>query len=163
MKVLDTDAQNKENLTFYKRKPRSIIRGNNKIPIERLQEMYDEFITASFQIIESQSLDREQEQEFMQLLKNAEEHNNQLDVDLCEKALKLKTKKTQTIPTKRQNLHGKILIDKMGGEEVIPEFIKMWREHFVDTMKPKYLPKNWSIDHSITRAFGSNSKFFYEQ
>ena len=28
---------------------------------------------------------------------------------------------------------------------------KMWRQHFLDVMKPKYLPANWSIDHQENR------------
>jgi hypothetical protein len=56
-----------------------------------------------------------------------------------------------------------MILEKFGGEEKIPEFIRMWRELFLDKMKPKFLPKNWSIDHSISRAFGSKSKFYYDE
>ena len=28
---------------------------------------------------------------------------------------------------------------------------KMWRQHFLDVMKPKFLPANWSIDHQENR------------
>lgn len=41
---------------------------------------------------------------------------------------------------------GKQLVDKI---EDIEKFIKMWRQHFVDSMKPQYMPIGWSIDYSI--------------
>lgn len=28
---------------------------------------------------------------------------------------------------------------------------KMWREHFLETMKPKFLPDHWSVEHNATR------------
>lgn len=31
-------------------------------------------------------------------------------------------------------------------------FAKKWRQHFVDTMNPKYLPKYWSIDSPLEKA-----------
>lgn len=27
-------------------------------------------------------------------------------------------------------------------------FERTWRQHFLDTMKPQFLPKGWSVDHS---------------
>jgi hypothetical protein len=29
----------------------------------------------------------------------------------------------------------------------IDEFIVMWRQHFIDSMKPKYMPKGWNINY----------------
>lgn len=31
----------------------------------------------------------------------------------------------------------------------IPAFIEMWRKHFVDTMKPQFMPEHWSIHGRI--------------
>ena len=31
-------------------------------------------------------------------------------------------------------------------------FVKRWRKHFVDTMKPKYLPEHWSIDSNLEKS-----------
>lgn len=31
--------------------------------------------------------------------------------------------------------------------ENISEFVRMWREHFVQEMKPRYLPDHWSVEH----------------
>ena len=35
----------------------------------------------------------------------------------------------------------------------------MWRVHFVEYIKPKYLPRGWNIDHKMQRSFGEYSKF----
>lgn len=32
-------------------------------------------------------------------------------------------------------------------ETEIPKFEQMWREHFVQVMQPKFLPKHWSVNH----------------
>ena len=32
----------------------------------------------------------------------------------------------------------------------IEEFIKEWRQHFVDTLQPRFLPEGWSIDAPVT-------------
>lgn len=31
------------------------------------------------------------------------------------------------------------------------ELEKMWREHFLETMKPRYLPQHWSVVHNANR------------
>lgn len=46
----------------------------------------------------------------------------------------------------------KIVIEKIGNDEGIngyEKFVKRWRSHFIDIMKPKYLPKFWSIDSPV--------------
>jgi len=27
-------------------------------------------------------------------------------------------------------------------------FERLWRQHFIESMKPRFLPKGWSVDHS---------------
>jgi len=58
----------------------------------------------------------------------------------------------------KQNPHGKILVEQLG-EDRLPDFIKLWRNHFLKTMNPKFLPLGWSVDHKIERSFGVYSKF----
>ena len=36
-----------------------------------------------------------------------------------------------------------LIIDRMGVENMITS----WKKHFTDTMKPKYLPSWWDVDH----------------
>lgn len=40
--------------------------------------------------------------------------------------------------------HGEIVISKVNN---IDEFVKEWRNHFIENNNCKYLPKNWSIDN----------------
>lgn len=42
--------------------------------------------------------------------------------------------------------HGKYVVEHVGDLEA---FVKRWRDHFVLTMKPKFLPDGWSADRSI--------------
>lgn len=86
-----------------------------------------------------------------------------IDFEFLEATLKFKPNLSGEVANKRHNLHGKVMIDKMGGEDSIPQFIKMWREYFLETMNPQFLPNSWSVDHCITRVFGAKSKFFYDE
>jgi hypothetical protein len=52
--------------------------------------------------------------------------------------------------------YGKAVVDLI---EDIPAFIRLWREHFVSVMSPKYLPKFWRVDHddAALRTMSFNS------
>ncbi len=45
--------------------------------------------------------------------------------------------------------HGYWVVQKLDTEEKIKEFIMLWRKHFINTMKPKYLPNGWSVNFRI--------------
>jgi hypothetical protein len=45
--------------------------------------------------------------------------------------------------------HGYYVVQKLDTEEKIEEFVKLWRNHFINTMKPKFMPKGWSVDFRI--------------
>ena len=45
--------------------------------------------------------------------------------------------------------HGFHVVSKLDTHEKLEEFIKMWRTHFVETMKPQYMPVGWSIDFRV--------------
>jgi len=53
----------------------------------------------------------------------------------------------------RVRSHGEIVVEKvmLGGDEAMQEFVEMWRKHFIDTVKPKYMPKHWDIKRSAAR------------
>jgi len=53
-----------------------------------------------------------------------------------------KVRKKKYEPTSPENNFGKLVIDHIKN---IYEFQQMWLEHFVETMKPKYLPKDLQI------------------
>jgi hypothetical protein len=42
--------------------------------------------------------------------------------------------------------HGWHLVQKLDSDQKIFEFVKLWRNHFIDTMKPKYMPEGWNLN-----------------
>lgn len=46
--------------------------------------------------------------------------------------------------------HGYQVVQKLDTHEKIKEFIILWRNHFIDTMKPQYMPEGWSIDFRVS-------------
>lgn len=42
--------------------------------------------------------------------------------------------------------HGWHMVQKLNSDEKIQEFVKLWRQHFIDTMNPQYMPHGWSIN-----------------
>lgn len=47
--------------------------------------------------------------------------------------------------------HGHYIMMKLNTEEKMVDFVKLWRNHFINTMKPQYMPTGWSIDYKIKR------------
>jgi len=45
--------------------------------------------------------------------------------------------------------HGYYVIQKLDTEEKIIDFVKLWRNHFINTMQPEYMPYGWSVDFRI--------------
>ena len=45
--------------------------------------------------------------------------------------------------------HGYHVVQKLDTEEKIEEFVKLWRNHFINTMQPLFMPNGWSIDFRI--------------
>ena len=45
--------------------------------------------------------------------------------------------------------HGYHLVKKLDSHEKIENFVKMWRAHFIQTMKPKYMPDGWSVNFKV--------------
>nr|XP_033806992.1 exonuclease 3'-5' domain-containing protein 2 isoform X2 [Geotrypetes seraphini]XP_033806993.1 exonuclease 3'-5' domain-containing protein 2 isoform X2 [Geotrypetes seraphini]XP_033806994.1 exonuclease 3'-5' domain-containing protein 2 isoform X2 [Geotrypetes seraphini]XP_033806995.1 exonuclease 3'-5' domain-containing protein 2 isoform X2 [Geotrypetes seraphini] len=46
-----------------------------------------------------------------------------------------------------------------GGLRSLMQLEKRWRQHFLDTMQPNYLPQRWSVDHNhskLLREFGDD-------
>ncbi|XP_074661404.1 exonuclease 3'-5' domain-containing protein 2-like [Tubulanus polymorphus] len=44
--------------------------------------------------------------------------------------------------------HGKKVVEFVARNEGLIRFEREWRQHFIDTMKPRFLPECWSVDHS---------------
>ena len=47
--------------------------------------------------------------------------------------------------------HGKRVVDAFVAENRLAEFIRLWRQHFLDNMKPKHLPPMWSVEHNLDK------------
>jgi len=45
--------------------------------------------------------------------------------------------------------HGYRIVQKLDTEEKIMEFVKLWRNHFIDMMQPEFMPHGWSVDFRI--------------
>ena len=53
---------------------------------------------------------------------------------------------SETIQIGNKWYHGKKVMEQI---EDLQEFVEMWRQHFVDCMKPKFLPKYWDIKRPV--------------
>ena len=51
--------------------------------------------------------------------------------------------------TKKNYEHGYLVVKQLDTEEKIEEFVKLWRNHFLNTTKPKFMPYGWSVDFRI--------------
>lgn len=45
--------------------------------------------------------------------------------------------------------HGYHVVSKLDTHEKLEEFVKMWRTHFIETMKPPYMPDGWRVDFRV--------------
>lgn len=50
---------------------------------------------------------------------------------------------------RQQYDHGYHVIQKLNTEKKMIGFVKLWRTHFIETMKPKFMPNGWSINFRI--------------
>ena len=51
--------------------------------------------------------------------------------------------------TKKNYEHGYLVVKQLDTEEKIERFVKLWRNHFLVTTKPKHMPHGWSVDFRI--------------
>lgn len=50
---------------------------------------------------------------------------------------------------KKNYEHGYLIVQKLNTEEKIKNFVMLWRNHFIKTTKPKYMPYGWSVNFRI--------------
>ena len=59
--------------------------------------------------------------------------------------------KASELETRRENCdfvsHGREVVQKVKEQGELLDFERMWREHFLERMKPNYLPPLWTVDH----------------
>ena len=136
---------------------------NFNIPQERKEKMAEEVLDFIQKNIENSVHQDFFEKIFSENL-NSEKTNmifpmniEDLTVDTYEKMSNYDVK--NYLPGEKKNFHGKSVIDQITNYE---EFIKLWREYFLKTMQPKYLPSSWNVLHQFNRKFGEFSKFNQE-
>ncbi|XP_013397750.1 exonuclease 3'-5' domain-containing protein 2 [Lingula anatina] len=54
--------------------------------------------------------------------------------------------------------HGLQVVQYMIQNSSLVQFERQWRQHFLDCMKPKYLPTYWSVDHNHDRLADLDSQ-----
>ena len=107
------------------------------------------------------------------LMKNSEYFNNFVDKNKikCDKIEDINIEfleifcnkfslNDKNFPEGKRNIHGKLVIEKV---KDLKEFIMEWRKFFIDSFQPKFLPKEWSVEHEIVRTFGEYSNFRNEK
>jgi len=47
-----------------------------------------------------------------------------------------------------ENTHSKIIVDDYLKNNKLMDFIVMWRQHFLDSMNPKYMPDGWNVNYA---------------
>uniref|UniRef100_W8B176 Exonuclease 3'-5' domain-containing protein 2 n=1 Tax=Ceratitis capitata TaxID=7213 RepID=W8B176_CERCA len=91
----------------------------------------------------------ERREELMQILVNYFKQED-LPRKLIEQAANIDT----TRSNENYCLHGEKVVNmfqlEFGG---LCELEKLWRQHFLITMKPKYLPELWNVNHNANRYF----------
>jgi hypothetical protein len=61
-----------------------------------------------------------------------------------------KQRVTDTFKRPPCNEYGAALVDQVRAKGEMFAFVCRWRQHFVDTMRPKYMPAHWAIDKNET-------------
>jgi hypothetical protein len=74
------------------------------------------------------------------------------ELELIQKKLsKSIAKEKREVMNSNDYFHGHAVIAKFTCHEDFEVFIKGWRRHFIETMKPQYMPEGWSIDFRIKK------------
>jgi len=56
--------------------------------------------------------------------------------------------------------HGELVMTKVKN---INKFVRIWRRHFLQSMKPKFMPKHWDINRPIYKVDGVGNKVIYRK
>lgn len=71
--------------------------------------------------------------------------------DLHDRTDKLINTKKNELMNVENFFHGKAVIAKLKDDEAFEVFIKGWRVHFIESMKPEHMPFGWSVDFTFSR------------
>ena len=45
--------------------------------------------------------------------------------------------------------HGYQVVKKLDTEKKMVDFVRLWRNHFIETTNPQFMPTGWSVDFRI--------------
>lgn len=119
-------------LKFYsisvKRAAKALLKSREKLPASRIDELSARI--AEFLKIDSNSFDEISDENLREIAEiDAMESNPNFECDHGERVVKY-------YENSPDGLH---------------KFEQMWRQNFVENMKPKFLPADWSVDHNWDR------------
>ncbi|XP_029649565.1 exonuclease 3'-5' domain-containing protein 2 [Octopus sinensis] len=97
---------------------KALMTNSHKIPDHRLKELH-EFLKTSLGV-------------------------DELTVDVLQKSVTMDVK----VSNPDYSPHGHQVVEHMKRTKKLLEFQLRWRQHFIDTMNPAYLPAKWAIDHN---------------
>lgn len=74
-----------------------------------------------------------------------------LTLELLQKAIDVQLKK----PNPKYISGAELVVQAFGGDDSkIEHFIRDWRQHFLDTVQPRFLAEGWSVDSPVTSKLG---------
>lgn len=50
------------------------------------------------------------------------------------------------IRTEEFKTHGELVVSRLTSQELLTDFIHMWRKHFLETMQPQHIHELWEVD-----------------
>lgn len=71
--------------------------------------------------------------------------------EINEEFLKYLVEQEAPLNSNKYPSHGEIVVEKFKANEGIVDLERMWRQHFLKAMEPKFLPPLWDINHNETR------------
>ena len=95
---------------------------------------------------ERNKIPMERKSELIRILKEHFE-KDELGFEIIEAAANIDT----CIQNEDYVSHAQSVVTYFAENEGILKLEKLWRQHFLDSMKPQFLPPNWSIDHQEDR------------
>ncbi|CAH1783562.1 unnamed protein product [Owenia fusiformis] len=78
-----------------------------------------------------------------------------IDDDILTKAFNMETR----VENKEFVPHGKKVVKAKMEHGGLMQFEKLWRQHFLDCMRPQFLPKLWSVEHNHDKIKRMESQF----
>ena len=97
-------------------------------------------------LIYEKKIPEKRREELKEMLKQAYP-NQEINENFAEELLSTKLPKScQNVPP-----HGELVVSRYKEKEGLVNLEKLWRQHFLDVMKPRFMPTLWDINHSANR------------